>query len=217
MLEEYDIVYEGGFSKITEKKSQFITTVFPIESEETALAYLEQIRKEHWNATHNCYAYVIGDNHRIQRFSDDGEPSGTAGKPILDVLLGEGIHNALIVVTRYFGGTLLGTGGLVKAYGQAAKEGLKNSLIVKKCLGKKVCITSDYTSIGKIQYIIAQRSLHILNTEYADTVSIELITPFEMLDSFVNCVVEATSGKAVFDIQEDLYYAKKENDIIILN
>ena len=109
----YKIVYEAGEGEIVEKKSRFIAHVLPVEEEEQALEKIEQIKKQYWDARHNCYAYVIGKKQELQRFSDDGEPSGTAGKPILEVLLGEEIHNALVVVTRYFGGTLLGTGGLV--------------------------------------------------------------------------------------------------------
>ena len=116
MTEQYKEIYEGGSDEVVEKKSRFIATVFPVKTEEEAVAIIEETKKKYWDARHNCFAYVIGSKNELQRFSDDGEPSGTAGKPILDVLTGEGVHNALIIVTRYFGGTLLGTGGLVRAY-----------------------------------------------------------------------------------------------------
>lgn len=132
MLSQYKTVYKGGEGEIVEKKSRFIATVVPVHSEEEALKFVEAMKKKYWNATHNCYAYVIGENHELQRYSDDGEPGGTAGKPMLDVLIGEEIHNAAIVVTRYFGGTLLGTGGLVRAYSAAAKQGLASSVIITK-------------------------------------------------------------------------------------
>ena len=111
-MKEIKIVYEGGEGELIEKKSRFIATVRPVESEEEALEFIAAMKKKYWNATHNCSAFVVGENQELQRCSDDGEPQGTAGRPMLDVLLGEEIHNAAVVVTRYFGGTLLGTGGL---------------------------------------------------------------------------------------------------------
>ena len=107
MLEEYKTVYEGGMGEIIEKKSRFIATVRPVQTEEEALGFIEEMRKKYWDATHNCFAYVIGERREIMRCSDDGEPGGTAGKPMLDVLLGEELYNTAVVVTRYFGGTLL--------------------------------------------------------------------------------------------------------------
>ena len=124
MLSEYKAVYQGGEGEIVEKKSRFIATVIPAGSEEEVLAFIESVRKKYWDARHHCFAYVIGERNELQRCSDDGEPSGTAGKPMLEVLLGEEIHNVAVVVTRYFGGTLLGTGGLVRAYSAATKQGL---------------------------------------------------------------------------------------------
>ena len=119
---------EGGEGEIVEKKSRFIATVRPVASEEEALAFIEEMKKKYWDARHNCSAFVIGRNQELMRFSDDGEPPGTAGKPMLDVLLGAGLHNTAVVVTRYFGGTLLGTGGLVRAYSGAVQEGLRHAL-----------------------------------------------------------------------------------------
>ena len=128
MSEGYKIVYEGGSGEIEEKKSRFIATVRPVGSEEEVTAFLAEMKKKYWDARHNCFAYVIGEKNELVRCSDDGEPSGTAGRPMLDVLLKEELHNVAVVVTRYFGGTLLGTGGLVRAYQQAVKEGLSNKL-----------------------------------------------------------------------------------------
>ena len=158
MLSQYKTVYKGGEGEIVEKKSRFIATVVPVHSEEEALKFVEAMKKKYWNATHNCYAYVI-ENHELQRYSDDGEPGGTAGKPMLDVLIGEEIHNAAIVVTRYFGGTLLGTGGLVRAYSAAAKQGLASSVIITKNPGVKLRLATDYAGLGKIQYILGQRGI----------------------------------------------------------
>ena len=121
MLEHYKTIYEGGEGELVEKKSRFIATVRPVETEEEALAFIEEMKKKYWDARHNCYVYSVGMNREATRCSDDGEPSGTAGRPMLDVLLGAGIYNAAIVVTRYFGGVLLGTGGLVRAYSGAVQ------------------------------------------------------------------------------------------------
>ena len=154
MLLKYRILYEGGEGEIVEKKSRFIATTLPVSTEEEAVDFIEKMKKKYWNATHNCFAYVVGEHHEIQRCSDDGEPSGTAGKPMLDVLLGEDIHNMVVVVTRYFGGTLLGTGGLVRAYSASVKAGLAASKIIAKTAGYKLQIGTEYTGLGKIQYIL---------------------------------------------------------------
>ena len=148
---QYKTVYVGGEGEIVEKKSRFIATVIPCEDEETALSFIEATKKKYWDARHNCSAYTVGFNHELERCSDDGEPQKTAGRPMLDVLLNEGIHNVCVVVTRYFGGVLLGTGGLVRAYQAAVKEGLKNSTVITKQYGKKIKIVTDYNGIGKIQ------------------------------------------------------------------
>ena len=140
------------------------------------------MRKKYWDARHNCFAYVIGDRNELARCSDDGEPQGTAGKPMLDVLLGEGIHNAAVVVTRYFGGVLLGTGGLVRAYSGAVKAGLASSVIITRMWGVKLVISTDYTGLGKIQYILGQRGICILNSEYTDTVRLEVLLADDIME-----------------------------------
>ena len=131
-MKEYKIVYCGGEGEIVEKKSRFIATVKPVDSEEEASAFIAEMKKKYWDARHNCSAFVIGEHNEIQRSSDDGEPAGTAGHPMLDVLLGEGIHNTAVVVTRYFGGTLLGTGGLVRAYSKSVQAGLAASTVLER-------------------------------------------------------------------------------------
>ena len=140
MTEQYKTVYEGGEGEIVEKKSRFIATVRPVETEEEALAFIEEMKKKYWDARHNCSAYVLGEQQELMRCSDDGEPSQTAGKPMMDVLTGAGLTNVAVVVTRYFGGTLLGTGGLVRAYTQAAKEGLADAGIATMRYGKELTI-----------------------------------------------------------------------------
>ena len=141
------ILYKGGEGELIEKKSRFIATTRPVESEEEALAFIAEMKKKYWDATHNCSAFVIGDRQQIQRCSDDGEPQGTAGRPMLDVLLGEDIHNMAVVVTRYFGGTLLGTGGLVRAYSKSVQVGLEASEVIEKRSGFLLKMAADYHGI----------------------------------------------------------------------
>lgn len=215
MLLKYRTVYDGDEAEIVEKKSRFIATVKPIKSEEEAIAFIESMRKKYWDARHNCFAYVIGERFQIQRCSDGGEPSGTAGKPMLDVLLGEEIHDTIVVVTRYFGGTLLGTGGLVRAYQGATKAGLEASVIIEKCWGKKLKIGTDYTGLGKIQYILAQRKLAILDTVYADKVEIEVLVPIEEV-AFVKAeITEGTNGQALIEECEECYFAEVDKELLL--
>ncbi|MDU6263518.1 MAG: YigZ family protein [Anaerocolumna aminovalerica] len=216
MIDSFRIVYQGGTGEIIEKKSRFIATVVPVNTEEEAITFIEQTKKKYYDANHNCFAYVIGDNNEIQRCSDDGEPVRTAGRPMLDVLLGEGIHNAALVVTRYFGGTLLGTGGLVRAYQGAAKEGLNNSIILEKLNGIKLQITTDYNGIGKLQYITSQMEITTLDTEYTDIVVMTNLVPIELYEQFEKKVVEATNGKAVIINSGNVSYAIMNHSVLIL-
>ena len=146
-LDSVKILYKGGTAEIEVKKSRFIANLKSVESEEEAAAFIAEIKKKYWDARHNCQAFTIGMNHELTRCSDDGEPAQTAGRPMLDVLLGEDVHNACVVVTRYFGGTLLGTGGLVRAYSGAVKEGLAASEIVEKKRAFEMKIVTDYTGV----------------------------------------------------------------------
>ncbi|MCI6120361.1 YigZ family protein [Bariatricus sp. SGI.161] len=216
MLSEYKAVYQGGEGEIVEKKSRFIATVIPAGSEEEVLAFIESIRKKYWDARHHCFAYVIGERNELQRCSDDGEPSGTAGKPMLEVLLGEEIHNVAVVVTRYFGGTLLGTGGLVRAYSAATKQGLASSVIITKILGVKLCISTDYTGLGKIQYILGQRGLQILDSVYTDKVELEALIPENELVAVKAEITEGTNGQAVMQEGEFCYFANIDGTVQVL-
>lgn len=216
MLTEYKIVYAGGEGEIVEKKSRFIATVVPVETEEEALAFIESMRKKYWNATHNCFSYAIGERQEILRCSDDGEPSGTAGKPMLDVLIGEELHNVAVVVTRYFGGTLLGTGGLVRAYASATQAGLSASKIITKRFGFKLKITTDYTGLGKIQYILGEKKIKTLDSEYTDQVVLYTLIPNEMLDEIKEEVTEGTAGRAVLEVGEELWYGEVDGELKIL-
>ncbi len=208
-------VYKGGENEIIEKKSRFIATVIPAEDEDTALAFIEAMKKKYWNASHNCYAYVIGERGELQRCSDDGEPGGTAGRPMLDVLLGEEIRNVAVVVTRYFGGTLLGTGGLVRAYSSATKAGLEASTVITKIWGSKLMIHTDYTGLGKIQYILGQRGLKILDSQYTDQVLLTVMIPETELKEVEEELVEGTNGQAGLSVEEQCYFAEVDGDIQI--
>lgn len=204
------IVYRAGQGEIVEKKSRFIANIFPVHSEEEALAYIEEIRKKHYDARHNCFAYVIGEKHEVMRSSDDGEPSGTAGRPMLEVLLGEELHDVLAIVTRYFGGTLLGTGGLVRAYSAAVKEGLLKTEVIERLSGKKVKIQTDYNGIGKLQYIMGQLGVTELQADYGENVEITVAVPEEAVSKFQKEVIEASGGRAVMEELGRIYYSEIE-------
>lgn len=216
MTTEYKTVYEGGEGEIVEKKSRFIAAVRPVSAEEEALAFIESVRKKHWNATHNCFAYVIGERSELARCSDDGEPNGTAGKPMLDVLQGEELRNTAVVVTRYFGGTLLGTGGLVRAYAQAVKAGLASSVIITKIRGVKLRIGTDYTGLGKIQYILGQKGLGILDSEYADNVKLEVLVPENAVEAVRSDITEGTNGQASMEEGERCWFAQIDGQPVVL-
>ena len=216
MLSQYKTVYKGGEGEITEKKSRFIATVVPVHTEEEALKFIEAMKKKYWNATHNCFAYVIGEHDELQRCSDDGEPGGTAGKPMLDVLTGEEIHNAAIVVTRYFGGTLLGTGGLVRAYSSAAKQGLASSVIITTSPGVKLRLATDYAGLGKIQYIFGQRGIKILDSIYTDKVEIAALVPLDVLEAVKAEIREGTNGQAGMEEGEQCYFAEVSGEVLVL-
>lgn len=201
------VLYQGGAGEIVEKKSRFIANVMPIESEEEALAFIAAMKKKYWDARHNCYAFVAGEQHQLQRCSDDGEPQGTAGRPMLDVLLREDVHNAVVVVTRYFGGTLLGTGGLVRAYQKAALEGLNASTIVFQQPGVLLTIHTDYNGIGKIQYLLAKSKIAVLDTVYTDAVSLQVMVPVSLKEQLLEELTEGTNGTAEFEQGEQAEFA----------
>lgn len=217
MLEQYKTIYEGGEGEIVEKKSRFIATVRLVESEEEALSFIEEMKKKYWDARHNCFVYSIGMNREYTRCSDDGEPSGTAGRPMLDVILGEDIYNVAVVVTRYFGGVLLGTGGLVRAYSKAVQEGLANSEIIEKKYGISMVVETDYTGIGKIQYLAGERKLPILDSEYTDKVVLKLLIPSGEIESVQKAITEGTNGRAKMKKEKDLYFAKLKDDVLIFD
>ena len=190
-------VQKGGEGYYEEKKSRFLAVVYSVGSEEEAASHIEALRKKYWDARHNCYAFVIGNNNEVTRCSDDGEPSGTAGKPILEVITRAGIHNCLVVVTRYFGGTLLGTGGLVRAYTAAAKDALESSQLVMLVPGTGYIITAAYTDEGRIRRAIPEFDGVIEGVSYAADVTFRVHIKSEYNASFVTRITEITGGRTV--------------------
>ncbi len=202
----YKVVCEPGSGVYEEKKSRFIANIAPANSEEEAINFIESIKKKYYDARHNCPAFVIGKNKELTRCSDDGEPSGTAGKPILEVLLLEGVTNVVAVVTRYFGGTLLGTGGLVRAYTQATKEGLQNAGIATMRYGYEITIGVDYTDVGKVQYLLAGEHIKIVDSRYTDKVEFDVRIPDENKEVLRKELTEATSGRVRIEVTGEGYY-----------
>lgn len=214
-MQEYKTAYESGSGEYTEKKSRFIGTMVPIASEDEAAEYIEKHKKAHWDARHNCYAYVLGANNEISRCTDDGEPSGTAGRPILEVLLKEGVHDALVIVTRYFGGVLLGTGGLVRAYTKAAQLAIEAGTVIVRTPGYRYLIGTDYTGIGKLQYILAGMDAHIQDTLYEADVKMRVVVEDSLAASMEKQMVEATAGQVKFLEKEEAVFAVAKDEVIL--
>lgn len=217
MLESYKTIYEGGEGEIIEKKSRFIATTRLVKTEEDAAAFIEEMRKKYWDATHNCFAYVIGERREIVRCSDDGEPSGTAGRPMLDVLLGEELYDTAVVVTRYFGGTLLGTGGLVRAYSKAVQEGLACSRVITKYHGVLAEVDTDYNGVGKLQYLFAQREIPVMDSQYTEAVKMQILIPKGKEEEIKKAVTEATSARAQVKKVRELYYAVSLGEYLLFD
>ena len=208
-------VYKGGQGEITEKKSRFIAPVRPVESEDEAVSFINETKKKYWDARHNCSAFVIGKRQELTRCSDDGEPAGTAGRPMLDVLLKENIHNAAVVVTRYFGGVLLGTGGLVRAYQQATKAGLSASEIIEKKEGAVLFIRTDYTGIGRLQYLFAQEKITVMDTAYEADVLVKAVIPENDKKRIEKTIIEQTNGTAKLEWGDEVTFAEYDGEVLL--
>lgn len=210
----FKIVYEGGVGEIEEKKSRFIAHIAPITSEEEAVNFINAKKKEFWDARHNCSAFVIGDNNEVTRCNDDGEPAQTAGRPMLDVLLKENIHNCVVVVTRYFGGVLLGTGGLVRAYQKAVQEGLKECKLLEPKTGCPCTISTDYNGYGKIEYVLRENNYPILNTQFTESVQINSVIPSDNIESFEKSIADKTAGAAKIIWENPVKYDILEGQLL---
>ena len=198
MAEKIYRLLESGTSEVIIKKSRFLGITFPVETAEEAAEKIAMIRKKYYDARHNCYAYRLVDQ---EKFSDDGEPSQTAGKPMMDVLTGAGLTGVLVVVTRYFGGTLLGTGGLVRAYTEAAKEAVKNSRISEIVPKRSMVLTIRYPELGKIQYLFREAGVEPV-VEYEEQITIRADVPEEKVGQLTSAITEATAGTAELKVGE---------------
>ncbi|AOY76819.1 YigZ family protein [Clostridium formicaceticum] len=214
MLKEYRTIYEAGVKEIVIEKSRFIGYAKPIISEEEAVQFIGEIKAKHKDATHNVPAYVVGGNNEIQRYSDDGEPSGTAGIPVLEVIKKENLRNVAVVVTRYFGGVKLGAGGLVRAYTKGAKIALDDGKIVTKRLYRRIHIKIDYTLLGKVQNEILQKGYLLQNTEYDDAVHFFVYILLDEVDLFKKQMIEWTNARCEIIENEEKYLTELDNQII---
>ncbi|CAI3583251.1 MAG: YigZ family protein [Clostridium neonatale] len=207
----YITIRDFGEDRFEEKKSEFIGYAKRVESEEEAKEFINEIKSMHKQATHNCSAYVIGEKMNIQRYSDDGEPQGTAGIPILEVMKKSNVTDCAIVVTRYFGGILLGAGGLTRAYTKGASIAIKSAGIVEKVNGLKLSFELDYDLFGKVQYICGQNSWHIEDTEYTDKVVVHILCEESISDTIESEIIESTNGKVILLRSEEGIYFKEGN------
>lgn len=209
--EAYKTVEKPGEAVFIDRKSKFIAHTKPVKTEQEALDFLQEMRSEYSDANHNVYAYVIAENN-IFRYSDDGEPGGTAGMPVLDTLRKDGIVDVITVVTRYFGGTLLGTGGLVHAYTAAASESLENAGKITRILCDVSDVTVDYSLSGKVQYLIATKGYFLEKTDYSETVTFTVCTEKKETAGFEKELSEACAGRAAVRKAGERYIDKKLSD-----
>lgn len=208
----YFTIKDQVSAQFEEKKSVFIGHVKRVYTEEEAKEFISKIRSEQKEARHNVYAYVIGENMGIQRYSDDGEPQGTGGIPVLEVIKKNEITDVVVVVTRYFGGVLLGKGGLVRAYSKGAAMAVSEGGIVEKVKGEVLDIILEYDMLGKVQYLFEQNLWYIENTDYTDKVKVTMYCPVDIIELVQSSVIETTNGKCEIIVgDEDYYYFKLEN------
>ncbi len=206
MLSRYLTVKQTGQHEIEIKKSRFICTLARVESEDHAKQLIQDIKKEHWKASHNCSAFTIGERHEIQRSSDDGEPAGTAGIPMLEILKKRQLVNTLAVVTRYFGGTELGKGGLIRAYGGVVAETLEVIGVVEGRLQQEIMITIDYSNHGKMENFIEQSSYLIKHIEFTDKVAITCMVDEDKVETFQQEVINVLKGQGTIILGEKKYH-----------
>ncbi|WHY85432.1 YigZ family protein [Neobacillus novalis] len=205
MLSRYCTVKQSGNHEINIQKSRFIAHIKRVETELEAQEFIQAIKKQHWNATHNCSAYLIGELDQIQKANDDGEPSGTAGVPILEVLKKRKLKDTAVVVTRYFGGIKLGAGGLIRAYGKATSTGLDSVGIVERKLSQIVQVKIDYTWLGKIEKELRSSTYKIKEIHYFDTVEVETFVDESSVQAFMDWMIELTNGQCTLEKGETVY------------
>lgn len=213
-MKVYKTLHEFGCDEYIVEKSRFIGYAKPIKTEEEAKEFIEEIKKKHKDATHNVWSYTVGEGMNIQRISDDGEPSGTAGIPTLEVIKKEDLRDVVVVVTRYFGGVKLGAGGLVRAYTKGAKIGLDAGKIVEKIPHKEVLITVDYTMLGKIQNSLSDTEFAIRDIEYTDNVKIQVCTRLEQEQALKDMIVEITNANCTITDGDEFYLSVLDGKVI---
>ena len=214
-MSNYRTLHEFGTDEITIEKSVFIGYAKPIKSEEEALEFINEIKKKHKDATHNVWAYTVGKNMNIQRYSDDGEPQGTAGIPTLEVIKKEDLRDVVVVVTRYFGGTKLGAGGLVSAYTKGTKLGLEAGKIIYKVMYQEVKVKIDYTQLGKVQNELMNLGYFIKDTVYEDNVEIVVYSRLEDVEKLSEKMIDITSGTGKIVLGEEFYLSEQNGEILI--
>ena len=205
MEKRFKTLWRRSEAEVIVEKSRFIGYAKPIQNEEEAVAFIEEVKALHKSANHHVPIYVLGDHYEIQRYSDDGEPSGTAGIPILEMVKKEGIKNLVIVITRYFGGIKLGTGGLVRAYTAAAKSVISESKVIEKVLHDLTKVRLEYHLLGKVQNSILNNGYPIKETIFDDAVNIYTYTEVDKTDDFIKTITDITSGKAIITIEYTEY------------
>lgn len=215
MLPDYKTILNFATAEFEEKKSRFIANVRPVNNEEEAINFINEIRTKHWNATHNVYAYSINKETLTQRYSDDGEPSGTAGMPVLEVIKRMGIQDAVVVITRYFGGTLLGASGLIRAYGKSAAMGLEAAEVVTQKLCTMINIIIEYTLFGKLQNMLITNNIIIKETKYGQDVEVCVIIENGSEDDFIKQVVELSNDRVLIEVGERVYVTLTKDGYLI--
>ncbi|MFR1075959.1 MAG: YigZ family protein, partial [Romboutsia timonensis] len=211
----YKTLHEFGMDEIIIEKSTFIGYAKPIKTEEEAIEFVNEIKKKHKDATHNVWAYTVGKTMNIQRYSDDGEPQGTAGIPTLEVIKKEDLRDVVVVVTRYFGGVKLGAGGLVRAYTKGAKIGIDAAKVIEKVMYKEVRIKIDYNQLGKVQNEIMNMNYFVKDTIYEDNVEIIVYSRLEEVKVLTDKMIDITSATAEIKLCEEFYLSEQNGNIIL--
>ena len=206
----------GGSAEITERKSRFIARVLPVKTEEEAVAFLQEVRREHRDARHHCYAYITGEERLLERFSDDGEPAKTAGLPMLELLRKKRLRNICVVVTRYFGGTLLGTGGLVRAYSAAASAAIEASVFSERRSGRLIRWQMDYSFYGRLQYLAEELELTVMETVFGSEAAVTLLVPEILAESFVKRIAEESAGKLQPECEKKVQYCAADGEVVLM-
>ena len=214
-MSNYKTLHKFGVDEYIVEKSTFIGYAKPIKTEEEAIEFINEIKKKHKDATHNVWAYTIGENMNIQRYSDDGEPQGTAGIPTLEVIKKEDLRDVVVVVTRYFGGIKLGAGGLVRAYTKGAKVGIEAGIVIEKVKYSEVKIKIEYTQLGRIQNEIMNLGFKVKDTIYSEDVELIVYVRNEEAKSLMDRIIDITSGTADVSLGEEYYLSKKDGELIL--